>query len=514
MKKIEVLVRDKNTLILEEAAQKGDYIDLSMISNVDFTQIERVILEGKDTIYNQKLEEFAERQKLKFSQDLQAKETDFILEKRKLLSEMDDLKKDYQMRLEREQQESSYKHQLEVNALQAQIEALNEKIATEVNQVKKNEETKYNEKIQSLTLELERQQASSVALAKDVEYKHQLKVQELEQALQSINNSLEDKIKKEHLETERSYTEKVSSLNQKINDLVREKESIQFQQKLELEKKLNEKNEEFNKEKLQLKDQIENLTQANLLLQRQKSALNVKQTGEDLESWCDNEVRSYMQNGLEQCSWEKDNLVVRYEDEVKGSKADYIFSIFASKAKDIPLARVCLDMKDENPDSVNRKKNADYYKALDTNRRKKDCKYAVLVSNLELDKPNDIPIFKVSEYEDMYVVRPAYLMTFLNMLVSLTTRFAELVLTKEQERLELKSLLELKEDFEKLKNTYLDKPLEALSRNIDEIRKQNDKITDASRKIGEYCDTITRTYLNEIENKLTRFDLNITKAYK
>lgn len=114
----------------------------------------------------------------------------------------------------------------------------------------------------------------------------------------------------------------------------------------------------------------------------------------------------------------------------------------------------------------------------------------------------------------MYVVRPAYLMTFLNMLVSLTTRFAELVLTKEQERLELKTLLQLKEDFESLKKTYLDKPLEALGRNIDEIRKQNDKITDASRKIGEYCDTITRSYLNEIENKLARFDLNITKAYK
>ena len=303
-------------------------------------------------------------------------------------------------------------------------------------------------------------------------------------------------------------------MNQHIISLNGDKEKLELNHKLELEKKLHEKNEEYNKEKQQLKEQIDTLTELNHQLQRQKSALNVKQTGEDLEAWCNNEVLSYMQNGLEQCTWEKDNQVIRYEDETKGSKADYIFSIFSSRLKDIPLTRVCLDMKDENPDSVNKKKNADYYKALDLNRRKKDCKYAVLVSNLELDKPNDIPIFKVCEYEDMYVVRPAYLMTFLNMLVSLTTRFAELVLTKEQERLELKTLLQLKEDFESLKKTYLDKPLEALGRNIDEIRKQNDKITDASRKIGEYCDTITRSYLNEIENKLARFDLNITKAYK
>ena len=28
----------------------------------------------------------------------------------------------------------------------------------------------------------------------------------------------------------------------------------------------------------------------------------------------------------------------------------------------------------------------------------------------------DIPIYKVSDYPDMYVVRPAYMMTFLNMI--------------------------------------------------------------------------------------------------
>ena len=55
MKKIEVLVRDKNTLIIQEEAQKGDYIDLTSISNVDYTQIETVILAGKDEIYNEKI---------------------------------------------------------------------------------------------------------------------------------------------------------------------------------------------------------------------------------------------------------------------------------------------------------------------------------------------------------------------------------------------------------------------------------------------------------------------------
>ena len=503
MKKIEVLVRDKNTLILQEEAQKGDYIDLTSISNVDYTQIETVILAGKDEIYNEKLKEFAERIRLEAKQEIQAKDL-----------EINHLKKDFQQRFEQSQQEAIYKHKLEINELQGQLNALNQRITAEVKQAKQMEESRYKDQIQSLSLELERKEKEAIAQTKDLELKHQLKVQELEQALKTMSNSIEDKLKSVQSKTEKDYQEQLNHLNQHIISLNGDKEKLELNHKLELEKKLHEKYEEYNKEKQQLKEQIDTLTELNHQLQRQKSALNVKQTGEDLEAWCNNEVLSYMQNGLEQCTWEKDNQVIRYEDETKGSKADYIFSIFSSRLKDIPLTRVCLDKKDENPDSVNKKKNADYYKALDLNRRKKDCKYAVLVSNLELDKPNDIPIFKVCEYEDMYVVRPAYLMTFLNMLVSLTTRFAELVLTKEQERLELKTLLQLKEDFESLKRTYLDKPLEALGRNIDEIRKQNDKITDASRKIGEYCDTITRSYLNEIENKLARFDLNITKAYK
>lgn len=514
MKKIEVLVRDKNTLVLEEDAKQGDYIDLTSISNVDYSQIEKLVLDGKDTIYNQKLKEYAEHQELKLAQEKKALEMQYALEQQRLNSVIESLKKDYENQLEAEKKATSYQHSIEINALKNQIASLNDRIKDETLRIKKEEESKYNDQIYNLNLELEKSRSSAISLQKDMEMKHQLALKEAEGKLTTLKSTMEIQLSSKKLEVEKSYEEKFAMMNQMIQNLKSEKESMEIKNKLLLEEQLHKKDEEFATEKLSLKEQIDNLTQANLLLQRQKASLNVKQTGEDLESWCDNEVRSYMQNGFFNCLWEKDNQVVRYEDENKGSKADYLFSIYASKDKDLPLAKVCLDMKDENPDSVNRKKNADYYKALDNNRKKKDCKYAVLVSNLELDKPNDLPIFKVNEYEDMYVVRPAYLMTFLNMLVSLTTRFADLVLTKEQERLELISLLELKETFEKLKNTYLDKPLDSLRKNIEEIQKQNDNISKASRKIEEYCDTITRTYLNEIENKLSRFDLNITKAYK
>ena len=249
---------------------------------------------------------------------------------------------------------------------------------------------------------------------------------------------------------------------------------------------------------------------------RQKASLNVKQTGEDLESWCNNEVNGYMQNGLFNCTWTKDNLVVKDDGENKGSKADYIFKVFASEEHldNELLASVCLDMKDENPDSVNKKSNADYYKQLDKNRVKKECKYAVLVSSLESDKPNDLPMFKVNEYKDMYVVRPAYLMTFLNMIVSLTIRFKELILIDKKEKLELKNSIDMIEEFNKLKNTYLDKPLESLEKNVSDILKQSENIRNASSKITETCEKTINGYIKDIQEKLNKFEIKLYKEYK
>jgi hypothetical protein len=221
-----------------------------------------------------------------------------------------------------------------------------------------------------------------------------------------------------------------------------------------------------------------------------------------------------MQNGLLNCTWTKDNKVVKEEDETKGSKADYIFKVYASAKHEEGelLTSVCLDMKDENPDSVNKKTNADYYKALDKNREKKNCKYAVLVSNLEMDKPNVLPIFKVREYENMYVVRPAYLMVFLNMITSLTTRFADLLLSKEVEMIELKTKLDLIEEFDEIKKTYLDKPLESLEKSVEAITKSSESIKTACKNIDDQCDKINRSYISQITEKISKYELKLNRG--
>lgn len=364
-------------------------------------------------------------------------------------------------------------------------------------------------KINSLEEEIKRLKAEQTSALKEADTKQALAVErakqeesekyiDLKARYQSLEQEVSSKVREKELEIENKYTKEISELKALIEKTKTEKD-------LEKEKALNEQNTIHLSEVNEYKDTIN-------ALQRQKASLNVKQTGEDLEAWCDNEVTSYMQNGLFNCTWEKDNKVIKNEDETKGSKADFIFKIFVDEKQQDLLTSVCLEMKDENPDSKNKHTNDSYYKKLDENRNKKNCKYALLVSNLEMDKPNILPIFKVREYPDMYVVRPAYLMVFLNMIASLTTRFSNLILAKESEMLELKDKNDLIEEFNNIKASYLDGQLDLLEKQIASIQKSTESIRKASNDIDASCEKMVTSYIKKINDKLEKFELKLNKS--
>ena len=421
MKKIDVLVRDKNTIVLNEKAEVGDYIDLTQITNLELSYIEHLIEIGKDEVYNKKFDEYK-----KAFEKLQ-----------------NEAKTALKMQYEKEELEKLNKKDLEINELLIKVK--------------------------------------------------------------SLEKDKNDLIEHEKLLIESKYQDQIN----KLNTIIKEKELTSKEEILKLELK---HQEELNKQK----DEYHELNNKFLQLQNQKAHLNVKMIGENLEITCDNEVLSYMQNGLFNCTWEKDTTNVKDFDETKGSKADFIFKVYASEAHNPSelLTSVCLEMKDENPDSKNKKTNSDYYNKLDKNRNKKECKYAVLVSNLESDNASSLPIFKVNEYQDMYVVRPAYLMTFLNLIVSLTNRFKDLLIAQKQEKLELQNQLELLEHFEEIKKKFLEDPLNKLKKLVDEIQKNNSKIIEAANKSTITCDSIINNYIEAIQTKLDNFEININKNYK
>jgi hypothetical protein len=365
MKKVKVIVKDKMLLELDEDASKGDVIDLGAVTQVDLSYVDKLIENGKDKVYQNKL---LEQEKL-----FNAKKQ---IEVNQLNEEIKALKKEQETLLQLKANEITNKYLDQINELKKQLDVVKNNYENQINNLTLANNSKINE-----------MKLSNDNYVKDLLSKATLKYTNLENEYQSFKNQYQNNLELDKKKVELSYLNQITELKNQIekNNLANE---IATAKKLEIQK---------NDYDHLIKQKEETINQ----LMRSKSALNVKQTGEDLESWCDNEVNAYMQNGLFNCTWEKDNKVVRNEDETKGSKADYIFKVYAENQHINLLSSICMDMKDENPSSVNKKTNADYYKALDMNRNKKECKYALLVSNLELDKPNVLPIFKVREYEDM-----------------------------------------------------------------------------------------------------------------
>ena len=477
MKKIDVIVKDKTTLELTMDANKGDIIDLKELVQLDTTYLDFLIEEGKDKVYQSKLLEAKK-----------AIEATNQIEINNLKNQIENLKKENITSLKIKEDEISKLYNDKIAALQKDIEVL-----------------KSNKKA-----ELEAITSKNDAQLNKIQAENSSKYQQLLQEYNVLKSNYNVQINQNKIELEAKYSSEINSLKLKNeSDRLLAEANIE---KLKLNL-VNEKDKEIANLKLKFDDDLKAKDDIINNLQRAKASMNVKQTGEDLEAWCDNEVTSYMQNGLFNCLWIKDNKVVKDEDELKGSKADYIFKIYASDKhlENELLASVCMDMKDENPDSINKKTNADYYKQLDKNRIKKNCKYALLVSNLEMDKPNVLPIFKVREYENMYVVRPAYLMVFLNMITSLTTRFSDLLLSKEIQKLQLKSKLDLTEEFEAIKKTYLDKPLELLEKAILSIVGSSETIKKACKNIDDQCEKINQSYIKQITEKLDKYYLKLNK---
>ncbi len=540
MEKRKVIVKDKTLLELAEDAYKGDVIDLKEVVEVDTSYLDMLIESGKEKAYEAKLLEFKKR--IDAENELKIKDYE---------SKINLLKEQHESDLKIKSQEIDNGYADQISELKNQIVLINKEKDHDLESLKSEKQTeidRLNALIDSIRKDNEK---SLIIKEQEVAKDYSNQISELKKQIDLLNET-----KKSDIETMQSKNEaernkliaenneKYSKLEQDFNLLKAQYDSqikqvkndieneyslkikdIEANNKIELANKdaeLQKKDSDFELERIKIVDAQKEKYDALLKekediinnLQRAKAAMNVKQTGNDLEAWCDNEVKSYMQNGLFNCTWEQDTKNVREEDESKGSKADYIFKVYASNEHldDELLASVCMDMKDENPDSVNKKTNSDYYKQLDKNREKKNCKYALLVSNLEMDKPNILPIFKVREYENMYVVRPAYLMTFLNMIASLTTRFSELILSKEAEELELKSKFALLEEFEEIKKTYLDKPLESLEKAIADITKNTESISKAVRNIDEQCDKINRSYINQIIEKINKYELKLNRS--
>jgi len=505
MKKINVFVKDKNTIILNEDAKKGDYIDLTELVAVDTEAIEASIAQAKDKVYNEKLDE------LKKSIEANA-----MLDKEKALAELSLKIKDLEALLTKTRE-------IDEEKLKAKEKEKEDALRLKESEIEK----KYLDKINDLNNKLEKYDSDKNALITSINAKN---IEELN----NLKNKYNDELQQEAKKLTDSYNEynllkakydldiknKELELNNKfqnqINDLKNQNELQKLNEKATLEKLNLEHVKAIEETKHQYDDKIRNLNDTVLGLQRQRASLGSKMIGEDLEVWATNEYLSFAQTGgLSNCVWTKDNKVVRYADEVKGSKGDFILHCYANDnhLEEELLTSILFEMKNESPDTKSKQHNSDFYDKLDENRNKKHCKYAVLVSDLDRGS-NDLPMSRVLDYPDMYVVRPEYMMTFINIITSVTKKFVDLVLQKSHEELNLKTKKEILEEFELIKESYLNNQLDSLSKDIDEIEKQTNNIISSANKINLTIEHIRLQYIQKIERKLEIYTPKLNKVLK
>ena len=451
MSEINVSIINQKTLRLEEDAKKGDTIDLEKITSIDNSYLLSLIEKEKNEHINRLIDEAIKHKE-------------------------NELKASYLNELKNKE--------VTIENLKKDIDSLNK---TKENDIK----IKENEITNLLKEEYEKKLKE-----KDDEF---LKIKE---ELNIFKNNENIKIENEKIKLRLDLEKDINNLRSENVNLKKEKDNSLSLLKLELEKDFNEKIKE--------KDNLINL-QANEIsrLSLNKSSQNSKILGEKLERWANEEYQNYALSGFINCKFYKDNIAIKDEDETNGTKADFIFESYVDNSykKEELLTSVCLEMKNESNVSVNKKKNSDHYAKLDKDKKKKNCEYALLVSELEWNDENDAPIKKVSGYENMYVVRPPYFITFLSLVNVLALKYREILLKANKENIEFEEKQNIIDEFNKLKATYLENYTEKINKKIISIKDNATKIISMANSILEDSNKVINDYIGEIKNKVDRFDI-------
>ena len=236
---------------------------------------------------------------------------------------------------------------------------------------------------------------------------------ELERREELLASKNELEIEKLNARLSAASTEKKLAVNQANSEKERElaeKDILISKLKGEIASKDNENKlktqalKEQYEEKIKLKDeQIEYYRDF-------KAKQSTKMVGESLEQHCDYEFNKIRASAFPNAYFEKDN------DARSGSKGDFIFRDMDENGTE--FISIMFEMKNETDTTSTKKKNEDFFKELDKDRREKNCEYAVLVSLLEIDNElYNTGIVDVSyKYPKMYVVRPQFFIPIITLL--------------------------------------------------------------------------------------------------
>ncbi len=277
--------------------------------------------------------------------------------------------------------------------LEKEIEKVKESVSREKMLEIKLVEQKLSEKIQILEKEKE---STATLIEATVKNATQADLAKRDAEIADLRAQLEMAKTEKQLDITKAVAELERQRDQLVNDI----EAKNFEMRL-LESSLKDKYE------TQIKDREDTIER----LKDMKAKLSVKLVGESLEQHCQNEFNSVRPSLFPYAFFEKDTVAV------EGTKGDFIYRDYDSP-QGIEFISIMFEMKDEQSASENKQTVESHLKKLDSDRKKKGCEYAVLVTLLEAE--NDLynrGIVDLSyKYEKMFVIRPQFFLPLLTLL--------------------------------------------------------------------------------------------------
>ena len=308
----------------------------------------------------------------------------------------------------------------------------------------------------------------------EMEQSQQMKQQLREQQLQSKLQQTEQQLQTQIQQAEQQKQLAVAQIRQRATEEYMKKE------------------QELAAVRSQMEAQLKAAQEQIAYYKDMKVRLSTKMVGESLEIHCSTLFNQLLRPLMPNAYFEKDNEVV------EGTKGDFVFR---DKSEDgVEYISIMFEMKNENDATATKHKNEDFLAKLDSDRKKKNCEYAVLVSLLEPESElyNGGIVEMSHRFEKMYVIRPQFFVPLITLLCQTSRKSLdakrELALIKQQQ-------VDVTNFEEKLR-TFKD----GFTRNV---RLANERFTDAIDEIDK-----TIAHLTKVRENLIKSGDNLNAADK
>lgn len=265
----------------------------------------------------------------------------------------------------------------------------------------------------------------------------------------------------------------------------KEKEILQLQNDLKSAELSHRQQEQTLRERYEL--ELKNKDEAIARYRDFKTRLSTKMIGETLEQHCEITFNNLRTTAFPTAYFEKDN------DAHTGSKGDYIFRDYDESG--LEYISIMFEMKNEMETTATKKKNEDFFKELDKDRREKKCEYAVLVSMLEPENElyNNGIVDVSYRYPKMYVIRPQFFLILISILRNSARNSLDAKRELQQlrmQRLDManfeENLMNFRDGFARnyeLASSHFEKAVEAIDKSISQLEKTKKELLASDRQL-------------------------------